>query len=424
MIETAWTIFYIYVIIFGSLVAGGLFVERSGNKERQALLTNKKNKLKACAQRYNTQIKSLEQSFKADKKSLQSHQQNIFQKLTGQDTLSLRKEYQNRYKHERTLFTNEVLQIIHEWKTLRKSDRIWTIYWKGLIVVGAIVSLGACTHAIDAIDVEETGSSYHQTNNTEHYWRAEDIPMPHLTDGRRYVSNPDNIVSQETVARLDAKLKVMDDSLGIESVVAIVSHVEGADIEGFAQDIFDIYKVGKNDHGLVMVLAYDDHKFRTQTGRALETYLTDVECFRLQEKYLIPSMKAAMPDSGLVYMVDAICNTLQGKELPEMSKLAKQGPNSDDEEVPLLPFLYMVILIGWGIIYYMMAVRMGWNLMSYALSMLRPNPFVEKSNTTGPIFIATGGGRSGGLGGGFGGGGFGGGFSGGSSGGGGATSSW
>ena len=45
--ETAWTIFSLYVIIFGSLIAGGLYAERSSNNERQALIRNKKNKLKA-----------------------------------------------------------------------------------------------------------------------------------------------------------------------------------------------------------------------------------------------------------------------------------------------------------------------------------------------------------------------------------------
>ena len=402
------------------MIAGGLFAERSGNKERQALLKAKKNKLQTCAQKYNIQIKSLEQSYREDKKAFKG-QLNIFQKLTHQNANSLRRDYQSRYAHKKAEFTNEARLIIKELNSQRKSDRNWSYYWKGLIVIGAIVSLGACTHALAEYD-DETTSSFTGVSS-EHYWRADEIPMPHMTDGRRYVSNPDSIISQETVTLLDAKLKQMDDSLGIESVVAVVSHVEGADIEGFAQDIFDIYKVGKKDYGLVMVLAYDDHKFRTQTGRALEAELTDVECFRLQEQYLIPSMKAEMPDSGMIYMVEAIYNTLQGKDLPEMSELtATAKTSSDDEDIPLLPLLYLVILVGWGILYFTMSSLYGWHLMAFALSKLRPNPFVESSSSAGPIFFATGGGgRSGGFGGG---GSFGGGFSGGSSGGGGATSSW
>ena len=76
--ETAWTIFAIYIIIFGCMIAGGLFAGRSSNKERQTLLKAKKNKLLTCAQKYNIQIKSLEQSYREDKKALKG-KQNIFQ---------------------------------------------------------------------------------------------------------------------------------------------------------------------------------------------------------------------------------------------------------------------------------------------------------------------------------------------------------
>ena len=422
--ETAWTIFSLYVIIFGSLIAGGLYAERSSNNERQALIRNKKNKLKACAQKYNIQIKSLEQSYKEDKKALRT-KQNIFQKLTGQNTTSLRREYQSRYTHEKKQYTNEVRQIIHEWNAQGKNNRKWTIYWKGLIVIGAIVSLGACTHALDEIGEDEDYLSY--SNTTEHYWRAEDIPMPHLKDGRRYVSNPDSIISQETVSRLDAKLKQLDDSLGIESVVAVVSHVEGADIEGFAQKIFDIYKVGKKDYGLVMVLAYDDHKFRSHTGRSLEADLTDAECFRLQERYLIPSMKAEMPDSGLIYYVESVYDLLQGKELPAMSELNGRTNSGDNDEDAILPSIYFFLLFVWMGVYTFVARRHGWNLKRYYNGRLTKNPFVNNGSAfaTGYVvgsILNGGGGRS--HGGGFGGGSFGGGFSGGSSGGGGATSSW
>ena len=418
--EATWTIFSIYVIIFGSMIAGGLFAERSSHKDRQALLKAKKNDLLACANRFNRQIKILEQTYKQDRKALRGSQ-NIFQKLTGQNTNSLRQEYESRYVREKTRFTSEAKSIIQEWNNQRKPYLKWMVYWKTLIVFGTIAAFGACSHALVAYEETITSQSSPVSHiTTENYWRAEDIPMPHLTDGTRYVSNPDSIISKTTVAQLDAQLKQLDDSLGIESVLAVVSHVEGGDIEGFAQDIFDIYKVGKKDYGLVMVLAYDDHKFRTQTGRSLEVELTDVECFRLQERYLIPSMKAEMPDSGLIYLVEAIYNTLQGKDLPIMSDMTKV--NGEDGDIPLLPLLYLFILIGWCLFYFMMASRQGWLLMSYALGMLAPNPFVERHQSSGGVFFGSGGGHSSGFGGG--GGSFGGGFSGGSSGGGGATSSW
>jgi uncharacterized membrane protein YgcG len=339
------------------------------------------------------------------------------------------KTYEIKYNITKTDYDREAKEIIREWKRAKKDDMWWRVSWRIVIVAGVISLLGACTEALASMeDIEEPVGTEEMTQaREEKEWTARSIPMPHLTDGRRYVSNPDGIVSDETVRRLDAQLKQLDDSLGIESVLAIVSRVENGDIFRFAQDIFDIYKVGKNDRGLVMVLAYDDHKFRSHTGRSLEADLTDAECFRLQERYLIPSMKAEMPDSGLIYYVESVYDLLQGKELPAMSELNGRTNSGDNDEDAILPSIYFFLLFVWMGVYTFVARRHGWNLKRYYNGRLTKNPFVNNGSAFATAYVVGsilngGGGRS--HGGGFGGGSFGGGFSGGSSGGGGATSSW
>ena len=143
--EAAWTIFCIYVVLFGSMIAGGLLAERSSQNERKALLKAKKNDLVSRANRFNQQIKSLEQAYKQDKKALRGNQ-SIFQKLTGQSTNSLRKEYENRYTREKTRFSNEVKGIIREWNHQQKSNQKWSHYWKALIVVGLISAFNMHGH--------------------------------------------------------------------------------------------------------------------------------------------------------------------------------------------------------------------------------------------------------------------------------------
>ena len=194
--------------------------------------------------------------------------------------------------------------------------------------------------------------------------------------------------------------------------------MENKDIFGFAQGIFDTYHVGKNDRGLVMVLAYEDHLFRTHTGRSLEADLTDAECSRLQREYLVPSMKAEMPDSGMLYLTQAMYNLLQHKEMPVMSALV--SPNKEEDDMGDMGF-YSLAFLFWIIFSLYIARRYG---MMAAAVPLMANPFVKPQvHVSGGGF---GGGFSGGRSGGFsgGGGGFSGGFGGGSSGGGGATSSW
>ena len=412
--ETSWTIFEMYVAVFGLIVVAGMLSDKKGKGATQQLLDSTRTRLVGCASRFNQQVKALQREYKTQRKLASKR--------------GLLKSYHTKYEIAKIDYDREANEIIREWHGAKKDDLWWRNFWRIVIVAGIICNIGACSQAIMALDMEEEPSTegMAKTHETK-VWDAKSIPMPHLTDGRRYVSNPDGIVSDETVRRLDAQLKKMDDSLGIESVLAIVSRVENGDIFRFAQDIFDIYKVGKNDRGLVMVLAYDDHLFRSHTGRSLEADLTDAECFRLQERYLIPSMKAEKPDSGLIYFTESIYNLLQGKELPVMTNL--HSTSDDDDIDDILPAIYFFLLMAWIGVYLFAARRHGWQMKGYYNGLLTKNPFVENNSSAlaaGYVAgsILGGGGRRGGGGSWGGGGGFGGGFSGGSSGGGGATSSW
>lgn len=407
--ETSWTIFEMYIAIFGLITAYGLWADKKGKGGTLELLETTKKRIAANASLFNRNIKALEREFRKQ----------------GKGSVHNRKMYEYKYNVVKIDYDRQTAELIRAWKASPRTDRHWVWFWRIFIVIGVITLFWACSNTIieEAARQQPVNENLLKSFTEQREWNARDIPMPHMTDGRRYVSNPDSLVSEQTVSLLDAQLKKLDDSLGIESVLAIVRRVENGDIFRFSQDIFDIYHVGKNNRGLVMVLAYDDHKFRSHTGRSLEADLTDAECFRLQERYLIPSMKAGVPDSGLIYYVEAVYNTLKGKELPVMSELKSSA--EDDAEDSILPAIYFFLLFAWVGIYLVVASRHGWNLKRYAGSLLVRNPFTSDTAAATAAGIILGSGGRGGHSGGFGGGGsFGGGFGGGSSGGGGATSSW
>ena len=417
--EEAWNVFWMYTSTFVVIILGCLTADYKSGSNVQALLKRKKQELFLCASRFNNQTKALEKAYKRDLANLKG-QLTIFQKLTHQSKDALRKQYESQYLKNKAEFRVETQQILKEWDQAKDADKMSRI-WKGIIVIGIITQIAACSYSV--VKTAETMPTIEERESVE--WSAQSIPMPHLTDGTRYVSNPDSVVSPHTEELLNARLRQLDNELGIESAVIIVNRIKDQDIFRFAQDIFDIYKVGKNDKGLVFVLAYEDHLLRTHTGRSLEADLTDVECFRLQEQYLIPSMKAEQPDSGMLYWADAVYSILEKKELPVMQELKK--PEKEDEEDPLgsIFAFYFFLVLGWIVLFFFLYVRHGWNLKRYAYQFLLPNPFIRQVVRTAPVIFTTGGGRGfGGGGGSFGGGSFGGGFSGGSSGGGGATSSW
>ena len=131
-------------------------------------------------------------------------------------------------------------------------------------------------------------------------------------------------------------------------------------------------------------------------------------------------MRAELPDSGMIYLAEAVYSTLQKKELPQMSQLSSQSSDDDLDAAIAIPMgLTMLFVIGWGIFFLRLNTKYQWFRLLGAVPLL-PNPFYS----SGGYYVSSGGGF--GKGGGFsGGGGFRGGhFGGGSFGGGGATSRW
>lgn len=407
-VEMAETLSGILVLYMAGLLGSGLIVERKDkqlNQEIEALLAPQKQ----LAKKYNKVIDLLEDSYKLQKTN------SFFN-----ENSKIRNEFRALYSKHAAEYQMELRQLEKQRKADSPRMRLFKRYWTAVFAVGILLSIGSCCYTTGVIGQYSAKPVAAATANrpatgeaTE--WNAENIPMPHLTDGSRYVSNPDGVVMPHTEQLLNQWLKRLDDSLQIESAMIIVNHVENGDVFTMAQDLFDKYKIGKDDRGLVVLLAYGDHKVRTHTGRALEADLTDVECSRLQQTYAIPFMKSEQPDSGMLYLTEAIYNTLKKKDLPLTWE--QQQEKVTDELAGLLVLQFM-ILLGWFVAGIYLYRRYNGKSLGNAL---RSNPFHET-----PIFImgGFGGGRGGG---GFGNGGIfggGGGFSGGSSGGGGATSGW
>ncbi len=216
---------------------------------------------------------------------------------------------------------------------------------------------------------------------------------------------------------MNITLHRLESELDIQSVVIVVNHIKSDDPFRFAQDVGNKYGVGNGDRGLVVVVGYLDHSINMSPGRALEADLTDAECHRLEQEYVVPSMRAEMPDSGMIYLTEAVYSTLQKKQLPKMSSLYDN--DTDDGTLGVIG-LTMLFYVAWFILFLRLNRKYQWLGVAGTIPLLN-NPFyvAESYGSSGGGF----GGFSGGGGGhSFGGGG--GSFGGGSFGGGGATSRW
>ena len=141
--------------------------------------------------------------------------------------------------------------------------------------------------------------------NTDSIWTVDEIPMPHLKDASCYVSNPDTVISKDTEKRINIILKKLDDVFSIESVFVVVNHVENDDVDSLALNLGNKYGVGKDNRGIVYVLAYEDRAYRISTSIGLENELTDEKCREILDK-TIPDLKAGNPDAATELLANEI----------------------------------------------------------------------------------------------------------------------
>ena len=366
-------------------------------------------RIKQLTLQYNEAIRGLERSYKTEK--------SVRNGTYGFSSSLLREQYSDRYDELVAEYRAQSRQILQKMKL---DDPSWAKgrTWLGrLFVVGLVLMLGFCHHALPA-ESESSPSALMDSEGEVKRWSADDIPIPYLQDATQYVSNPDNVLSAEAVGRMNATLKRMEDSLQVQTVVIAVNHIANDDPFRMAQDVGNRYGVGYGDRGLVIVLGYLDHSINMSPGRSLEADLTDAECHRLQQRYVVPAMRAEMPDSGMIYLVEAIYSTLQNKQLPQMSRLVSQADQKEDQIVKTIG-VFIMIFIGWCLLFLSFNSKYQWLGLVGGVSLLG-NPFIDHSSRGGGFYVGGSGGGGFGGGGGFSGGNFGGG----SFGGGGATSRW
>ena len=166
-------------------------------------------------------------------------------------------------------------------------------------------------------------------------YRVEDVPNVQRIDSRRYVSNPDGILSAETVARLDALCALLRERGLAQVAVVAVDNIEGGDTFSFAVDLFDRWGVGgkKSNNGLGILLVRDLREIRFVTGGGVEGVLPDALCKRIQMRYMLPAFRNGDYDAGMLAGVEAAAQLLEGGD-PDLE--------TGEEELPGWFILFLV----------------------------------------------------------------------------------
>jgi len=168
-----------------------------------------------------------------------------------------------------------------------------------------------------------------------------------------YVSNPDGIINEATVNEIDTVLACIEKQTTAQVAVVVLRSIGDADIFEFAQELFNLWGVGKsNNNGLLILLVEDQHTVRFHTGLQLEGLLPDALCKQIQRDKMVPSFKEGNYDAGVlggIYEVQKI--------LTDPNYSAEIVATEDDDIVQgytavaifFLIFLSPIFFIAWAV---------------------------------------------------------------------------
>ncbi|MBQ8770151.1 MAG: TPM domain-containing protein [Bacteroides sp.] len=168
-------------------------------------------------------------------------------------------------------------------------------------------------------------------------YTVKEIPMVHLQDRTRYVSNPDGILSPSSVATMDSILYALEQKTGIQTLVVAVTGIEGGDCFDFAHRLGQEWGVGQKErnNGLVILLSTDERCVQFATGYGLEGVLPDAICKRIQSRYMVEHLGKDDWDAGMVAGIRAVNSYLDGS-------MENIGGEEEGDDSALLIFMGLI----------------------------------------------------------------------------------
>ena len=174
----------------------------------------------------------------------------------------------------------------------------------------------------------------------------DEVPNVHLADSTRYVSDPDGYLSAEGLHKADALIASMWHTQKAEPAVVVVSDLSGIDIDTYATELFDAWKIGKadTDNGLLLLISVNDRRAALRTGRGTEIALTDARAGRIIREIIAPAMKEGDVDNAVINAMAASKRIIEDPQYADdlLSSIANNAGTGEEDS-------FFRIYIGLGI---------------------------------------------------------------------------
>jgi uncharacterized protein len=131
-----------------------------------------------------------------------------------------------------------------------------------------------------------------------------------------HVHDDAHILSPSTIDSLELMLTRHEDSTSNQIAIYTIHSLEGEVLEEFSLRVaHDEWKLGtaKNDNGVLLLIAVDDHKMRIEVGDGLEGVLTDARSNQIIRNEIAPHFRESEYDAGVMAGTKAIIASIAGE---------------------------------------------------------------------------------------------------------------
>lgn len=166
-----------------------------------------------------------------------------------------------------------------------------------------------------------------------------------------YVNDFANVFNQDEKAKLMTNaVSLNEEHDGIQVVVTTIKTLDGDTIENYANKMFNQYGIGKEDMGLLILLATEDRQIRVEVGKAMEGYINDSKAGRFIDKYAISYLKDNKFNEGLISLQEAFITEIKKcASSSENASISDNTVNIDIDWIAVLFVILFIALIGFGI---------------------------------------------------------------------------
>ena len=155
-----------------------------------------------------------------------------------------------------------------------------------------------------------------------------------------YVSNQDNVLSEETYNLLNQKLDSLEKTTTAQVAVVALKNTGNTDARDISMELFKKWNVGQKEsnNGLILVLIVDRREVFIRTGYGLEGAITDAESTRIINTIMSPYFKKGDWDNGMIAGVDEISRLINKEYITEGFKTKETKTLAD-----FLPYIYIYL---------------------------------------------------------------------------------